>query len=195
MKEINFLRERHRKASAQEQRDWSLLKFSFLGFGLVFVLFLGALGLQFYLNNQLDSVRQQQQATRSQIVSNQDTEKIYVLFAHKLKDLARLFQDRSEKKDAIAYFTQVFGPNIFVKQIDFDPAEKLLVFRIESSDVFTLKNVFTIVNSADTQGKFTSVTTSDLSRTSDGKYEMNIVVSTNKTAAPAASPSTTGSPT
>lgn len=179
-KEINFLRERRKGVTAQEKSDRRMLLLSSVVFGIALILFFAAFIGQLYLNGQLNDVLAQQKNARSQIVLNQDLERSFVIFSHKLTSLTQLFQDRLDKKEAIAYFSSVFGPDILIKQIDFDRVEKLLVFRIQAGDIFKLQNVFNIVNSPQTQSRFASVNASNLSRLRDGKYEMNIVISTKK---------------
>ncbi len=178
--DINFLRERRKNLSVKEKKDKQLLKIAGVVYGVVLVIFVIVYGIQIYLSRQLDSVVQEEKAARSQIVENQDVERSYVIFSHKLTSLSSVYQDRLDKKEAIAYFTNIFGPSIFVKEITFDQIEKLLVFRLQSSDIFHLQDIFTVVNSPETQQKFYSVNASNLQRSPDGKYEMNVVVSTKK---------------
>ncbi len=186
-KEINFLRERQKELSGQEKGDRWLLKVTSMIFGVIFVLFLAAFGTQVYFSNQLTSVQTQEQNARAEIAANQDIEKSFLIFANKISVLTQLFQDRLDKKEAINYFATIFGSDILIREITFDPAEKLLVFRVQASDVFHMLKVFSVINSPDTQSRFASVNASNLERTPDGKYEIDIVVSTKKAGSAATS--------
>ena len=179
-KDINFLRDRRKKVTKQEKDDRHFLWLSSAIFGGLLCIFLVVLGIHFYLNQQIQTVLVQEKQARDAIVSGQEVEKTFVVFVNKLVILAQLYQDRLDKKEAITYFSNIFGPSVFIRKITFDPQEKLLVFGVQSSDVFQLQNIFTIINSADTQQKFQSVTSSDLIRSSDGTYQMSVIVSTKK---------------
>lgn len=178
MKEINFLRERRKTLSKQELADKKVLKISSIFFGIFFAFFALVFGLHFFLTSRINAVRSQQDATRSQIVADQPVEKSFVVFVHKLTVLAQLFKDRAEKRDAVDYLTTAFAPDVFIKQIDFNQKDKLLIFRVQANDIFHLQKVFDVANSDATRQKFASITTSNLERMSDGHYEMNIVVLT-----------------
>ena len=191
-REINFLSERRKTLSKQEAKDKRLLRIALIFLAIVIVALLGCIGGLYYFNSQLAKVKSLESAARTEILSNADTEQSFVLFVRKLSSLAAIAQDRQDKRNVIDYFNQVFGPDVLIKGLEFDPKNKLLLFKIESPDVFKLRAVLDLVNSPDIQAKFVSLNPSDLSRTSDGKYEMSLAVSTQMVATPSgaiASPS------
>ncbi len=178
VREINFLSERQKTVSRQEGRDKRLLLLAGIGVGVMMLFFLGVLITGFYFDNQTNALRVQESALMTQISGSRDTEEAFVIFSHKLSNLVQIYQDRLEKRAAIAYFTTLFGPNVEIRSIEFDPQNKVLLFRIQSTDIFVLQHVFKLVNSADVRSKFKSLNPSDLNRDPDGKYQMSIAVST-----------------
>ena len=191
MRDINFLRERRKSLSIQQQQDKRILLIAEITFGVIVLAFAVAFGVNIYLASQLNQIRSQQQLQRDQIVSNQSLELSFTTFVRKLSALSTLYQDRLDKKEAIAYFTNVFGPDVLIKKISFDQAEKLLVFRVQSNDIFHLQGVLSIVSAQETLAKFPTVNASHLSRDADGHYEMDVIVSTNKSGPSTATPSGT----
>jgi hypothetical protein len=181
VKEINFLSERRRTITKQEKLDKRLVKMAAIFLSMVLVVVTVVLGTTLYIQSRLRQVQAQQQTIRGQITDGRATEEAFVIFVRKLTSLAQLDQARQDKRDTIAYFSTIFGQNVFVQSIEFDQKNKLLIFRIQSDDVFALKNVLNVVNSADVAQKFQSVNPSDLARMSDGTYQLSIAVAIKKT--------------
>jgi hypothetical protein len=179
-KQVNFLRERRKALSKVEQLDRRILMIMSYVFGAIFVVFFIVFGIRLYLDSQLNQVKMRQQEVRSQIVTNQDSEKSFVIFVNKLKSLSQIYQNRRDKKEAIEYFTNLFGADVFITQIEFDQKNKVLVFKLQSTDIFSLREVFKKVDSPEIKEKFTSVNPSDLNRLPDGRYEMSLAVVTEK---------------
>ena len=188
IRELNFLRERRKTVTAKERMDRRLAMAAGVVFAIIFVAFVGIFGWRLYLSNQLARITEQQASSRNEIVANQDTERVFVVFVRKLDLISQLYKERQDKKDAIDYFTTIFGPEVLIQQINFDPTEQLLVFRVQSASVFRLKDILNTVNSEQTRSRFISVTASSLERTPDGKYALNIAVATSKEAKTAAAP-------
>ena len=177
-RQINFLGERQKQLGKTEIQDRQILRYATIFLGISFGVFVLVFGINFYFSRQLSQIMTAERVARSQILSNEDIERSLVIFVNKLSSLAKIAQDRQEKNEAITFFSSVFGNTVFIKQIDFDQKEKLLTFRLQSDDIFSLKDVFEVVNSPEVQQQFRSVKPSDLSRAPNGKYEMVVAVVT-----------------
>lgn len=177
-REINFLNERRKQLSKQERGDRSVMMMSTYFVVGIFVLFLLTFGLRLYLERQLFLIQEAQKVARNQITSNEEVEKSFVVFIHKLSHLAKIYRDRQEKKSVIQYFTGVFGDEVSISEISFNQAEKLLTFTLTARDVFNLKRIFDLANSEEMRIRFKSVNLSNLSRNQAGQYSLILTVST-----------------
>jgi hypothetical protein len=186
-RQINFLAERRKGLTKTELQDRKIMRIASIVFGGVFVVFLVVFGVRFYFDRQLYQVREAQKSARSQILNNETTERSFVVFVYKLTALANLTQDKQEKNQAITFFSNLFGPDVFIRQMSFLEKEKILSLRIQSDSIFSLKQVFEILNSQEVRNQFVSINPSDLMRTPQGNYEMVItaVVKQQPAAAPA----------
>lgn len=177
-REINFLSERHKQVLKQEAADQKIMWYAVAGLAVSLVLFLIATSLQFFYASQLTQTKNQESTLRSQIMSDQGTEQSYVIFVNKLSRLVQIDQDRQDKKAIIQFFNSYFGQNITIVGVQFDQTAKLLTLQLQSASVFTLNEVLGKLNDTQVTSRFKSVSPGTLTRTTDGKYQITITVST-----------------
>jgi len=184
---INFLAERRKGLTKTEVQDRKIMRLASFIFGGAFLLFLLIFGVRFYFDRQLVQVKEAQKGARSQILNNELTERSFVIFVYKLSALAELTQDKQDKNNAISYFSHIFGPEVFIRQISFLEKERILTLKIQSDSIFSLKQVFSLLNSEPVRAQFSSINPSDLTRTAQGDYQMAItaVVKSNTAVSPA----------
>src|SRR5688572_18916140 len=173
-RQINFLAERRKSLTKTEQEDRRIIRIVSIFFGTVFTVFLIVFGIRFYFDRQLFQVEAAQKNARSQILNNEATERSFVIFVYKLNALVNLTQDKQEKNQALNFFSNLFGPNVFVTQMSFLEKERILSLKIESDSIFSLREVLNLLNSPEVRVQFISVNPSDLVRTARGDYEMVI---------------------
>lgn len=190
-RQINFLAERRKSLTKVEVQDRKIIRIASIVFGATFVIFLLIFGVRFYFDRQLFQVREAQKVARSQILNDQSIERSFVIFVYKLTALANLTQDKQEKNQALNFFSNLFGPDVFVTQMTFLEKEKILSLKIQSDSVFSLREVFSLMNTQPVRDQFVSVNPSDLIRTQNGDYEM-VITAVVKQLPPGAVP-TTGS--
>lgn len=177
-REINFLSDRHKQIVKQEVADQRVMLFCGIGLGVCFALFVAVSAVQFYFSYKIEQTKTQEAALRQQVIGNQDTEQSFVVFVRKLSSLVQIDQDRQDKKAIIQFFNSYFGNTITITGVTFDQKAKLVTLQLQSKSVFDLKDVISKLNSDDVASKFNSVEPSNLSRTSDGKYQIDVTVST-----------------
>lgn len=173
-RQINFLAERRKALIKTEIQDRKVMKIASVIFGTVFTVFLVVFAVRFYFDRQLFQVREAQKAARAQILNNESIERSFVIFVYKLTALANLTQDKQEKNQAITFFSNLFGDDVFIRQMSFLEKEKILSLKIQSDSIFSLRQVFDLLNSQQVRDQFVSINPSDLMRTSGGDYEMVI---------------------
>ena len=177
-REINFLSDRHKEIVKQEQADRKIMTMCAIGLGVCFSIFIIYSGVQLFFSYQLNKTKAEETSLRSQIVGDQETEKTFVIFVHKLSSLVQIDQDRQDKRTIIQFFNSYFGGSISIVGVEFDQREKLLTLKLESGSVFDLKQVLEKLSDSTVQSKFSSVKPSNLTRTGDGKYQIDVTVST-----------------
>jgi len=173
-RQINFLSERRKGLTKVEIQDRKIIRIASIIFGGAFTVFLIIFGVRFYFDRQLFQVKEGQKAARSQILNDQNIERSFVVFVYKLTALANLTQDKQEKNEALNFFSNLFGSDVFVTQMSYLEKERILSLKIQSDSVFTLRNVFQLLNDSSVREEFSSVNPSDLTRNTQGDYEMVI---------------------
>ncbi|MBW7944778.1 hypothetical protein H3C70_05275 [Patescibacteria group bacterium] len=173
-RQINFLAERRKSLTKIEVQDQKAIRIASIVFTTTFLIFLTVFGIRFYFDRQLFQVREAQKTARSQILNDQAIEQSFVIFVYKLTALANLTQDKQEKNEALNFFSNLFGSDVFVTQMSYLEKERILSLKIQSDSVFSLRKVFELLNTDAVRAEFTSVNPSDLTRTPQGDYEMVI---------------------
>lgn len=176
MAQINFVRQRVKKLSKLAIQDKKIFKLTAIITAIFLLILLGVIGVRFYFLKQLKQVGADQDAMLEEVKSYENRERSFVLFVNKLEVLSKIFLKRQDKQDAIEYFTQVFGPDVVLERIAYDAQAQLLAFGLRAADVFTLERVFQVLSET-VEGKgFTEVNKSNLQRTDQGSYQMQITV-------------------
>jgi len=173
-RQINFLAERRKGLTKVEIQDRKVIRIASMIFGTVFSVFLIIFGVRFYFDRQLFQVREAQKAARSQILNDQNIERSFVIFVYKLTALANLTQDKQEKNQALNFFSNLFGSDVFVTQMSYLEKERILSLKISSDSVFSLRNALKLLNDDSVRQEFSSMNPSDLQRNPAGDYDMVI---------------------
>ncbi|HYD34547.1 MAG TPA: hypothetical protein VD999_00610 [Vitreimonas sp.] len=178
---INFLRNRQKELSKLDQQDRRFFKIAMVVFGVITILSIIATSSQLFLTYRVKQLKDKQNELKRQVVSQENVERSYVIFANKIKILGELFQQRSDKRTAINYFSSLFGPQVLISEISFEGDESLLQFGLKAQDVFTLEEVFEKLSSDEVKNQYAAVNKSELARNQDGGYSMQVTISLNKT--------------
>lgn len=177
-REINFLSDRHKQIVKQEVADRKVMLLCGIVLAACFGIFVAMSSVQFYFSYQLTQTKATQEQLRQQIIGSQDIEKSFVVFVRKLSSLAKIDQERQDKKEIIQFFNTYFGESISITGVTFNQKEKLLTIQLQSTSVFDLREVLNKLSSVEVMNKFKSVSPSNLGRTADGKYQIDVTVST-----------------
>lgn len=175
-RDINFLRERLSSQSKVEKQDKVWLRYSEIGLGAALVIAMTIFGVRVFFNQRLSSIDQAKDQARQAILDNESVEKSYVILVNKLGILTQLFAERQNKKEAIQFFSTIFGPDVLVKQIEFNAEENIISFGLQSKDVFVLERVFNQLTEIKDRPEYSKVSSSTLRRTDEGAYELKVTV-------------------
>lgn len=173
---INFLRDRRRRLTKQQQLDRKLFKFSSLALGIGFSVFIVTLGARLLFAYNLEQLVNQENRLLAQVRSQEDSEKSYIIFAAKLKVLTELFSQRRDKQEALAYFTTLFGPDVLVSDVAYDANDAILTLGLTAKDIFTLDTVFDRLGSDEVRSQFEKVAASELRRNDQAEYQSNVTI-------------------
>lgn len=173
---INFVRERRKRLTESGLRDFDFFKISAIVTGAVLVVFLISLGIRLFFISKLQQVKEEQQRYQRLVVSQDEIEKSYIIFANKLRALTEIFKLRRNKQAALSYFSYVFGPKVVIERIAFDANSDILAFGLKATDVFELEKVMDILAAEETKRQFDSLTTNRLARTAGGEYQMQVTL-------------------
>jgi len=176
MADINFVRQRLKKLTKLEKKDKETFKTAAIVTSVLLLVLAFLLGYKLYLVSQFNGIKSSQNNFLSRIKKQEEREKSFVLFVNKLRVLSSIFQKRKNKQEAIVYFSQVFGSDVTIERIVYDADSQLLTFRLMAADIFTLEKVFELLSTEQSIKKFSSLTKSNLQRTSSGIYQMQITV-------------------
>lgn len=173
---INFLKDRRKRLTKQDIADRQIMRYTLYVLGgvlAVMVLVLSVRGFLWYRTNQ---VAERQAQLKRAVLSQEDIEKSYVIFANKIKILRELLDERANKQVAIDYFSGIFGDEVLIREIEYESQIGILSFGLKANNVFVLENVFTILNSDQVKNDFSSVSKSELRRGNDGSYNVKVIV-------------------
>ncbi|PIY78965.1 MAG: hypothetical protein COY81_05290 [Candidatus Pacebacteria bacterium CG_4_10_14_0_8_um_filter_43_12] len=173
---INFVRERRRTLGRQEQTDREVLRyvtFGLFGLGVAILLVIGA---RLFLLYQIKTVQAEQKTVQEQIAQKEGIEEKYTIFANKLKVLTELFGKRKEKQEALEYFSGLFGSDVIISQLSYTADKEVLSFVLEAKSIFSMEEVFNIINSDQVKQKYPDIQKNSLRRGSDGSYGMQVTL-------------------
>ena len=103
-------------------------------------------------------------------------EKNLVVMVSKINILSDLYKQRRDKQQAITYFGSVFGVGVSIKQIEYVSTDSLLTFTLSAKDIFSMDRVLLTLKTQELKDKFVKISPSNLRRTEDGAYQINIAV-------------------
>lgn len=188
---VNFVKERRRSLTKTQKQDQLLLRSALIAFGGILAVFLVVVGVQFYLTFQFSQLRTRHQELSNSVLSQDGTERSYLILINKIKVIAQLLKARTGKQQAIEYFTNLFGQDVLIRELTYIEKDGLLSFGLEATNVFVLDRLLELLNSPEVTDRFASVSTSELSRTGDGIYTLLVTVSLEE---PKSEPAATAAP-
>ncbi|MDH5533520.1 MAG: hypothetical protein OEX81_03785 [Candidatus Pacebacteria bacterium] len=176
-REINFVQGRRKKLTKSQKVDLKIFKGVLGVFGVFVAIFLITLGVDFYLQFQVKSAKDQQKQMERQVAAQESIEQSIVITTEKLKILSELFELRYDKQAAIDFFSEIFGSQVLIKDINYEAGERILSLRLQSPSIFILESVFEELSNPEVEEQFGQVNKTDLVRNDRGGYNMAITLS------------------
>lgn len=180
MSEINFLSQRQITVGKTEAVDKRYRYFATLGFIGALVIFFIAAGANFFLTTRLKQANAKGTALTNQIRGDESVETAFLIFSQKLKSVREIYENRSNKQQAIDFFSNLFGEQVFLSGMNYGGEGNELTLQLTSSNVFTLENMLTALDSESVRENFSSVTKRALRRDELGSYSLDLAVELKK---------------
>lgn len=173
---INFLNQHRKKLSSIEANDRKYYRI-IMGIAIATVV-LGSILLagNIFVQYRMSASIEQKNRLESAILKQEDLEESALILSSKLQIISKLINKRSDKQEAIRYFTELFGSDVIIKDIDFQSTGGILSLRLESQSVFAFNRVVDLLESETTLGRFKNLSKSDLSRSKTGTYSLTVTV-------------------
>ncbi len=173
---VNFLNQHRKKLTNLEATDRKYYRIvMFVAIGIVVIgsaLLAGNIFLQYRMSESVAK----KNSLESAILQQEDLEESALILSSKLQIISQLINKRSDKQEAIRYFTELFGSDVLIKDIDFQSTGGVLSLRLESQSVFAFNRVVDLLENDATLGRFTTLAKSDLSRSKTGTYSLTVTV-------------------
>jgi cell division protein FtsL len=121
MENVNFLESNRLRSQKKERVDKKTFLIFFLIVILVLVVFAVVLGISIYFDAQNNSVTNDINSVRAQIVANEDNERDYLVFYHKVTTLTEIIERRREATDLMVWATEYFADGrVLVRSVEYD---------------------------------------------------------------------------
>lgn len=176
MNEINFLSQRRLTLTKTEEQDAVYQKYALWAFGVALTLFLIATGVNLFFVNNLRNLNQQERNLTTQISDEEEVELTFLMFSHKLKTVKDLYQNRSNKQQAIDYFSNLFGGQVFLSGMNYGGEGNALSLRLTGENIFALEKILNTLDLDSTKQAFASINRSGLKRDDNATYSIDIAV-------------------
>jgi len=173
---INFLSKQHKKTTKQQTKDKLWFRYSLGVLAVVVTVTLLSVGASFFFQFRLGQAQAHAKDLEREVLANEEAEKSAAVLVKKLSILKELFDERQDKQQALEYFTNLFGPSVVLKDIQYQSIEGILEIRIQAESIFELERVFGLLVLGQTTELYGKVATSDLRRDKSGFYEMNLTI-------------------
>lgn len=180
MSEINFLSQRQAKLSKVDKQDLIYRRWTLIGFVVAIGFFLVAAGVNIWLNSRFQQVSTQQKTLSNQIEDDEPVEVSFLIFSQKLKSVREIYENRSNKQQAIDYFSNLFGDQVFLSGMNYGGEGNELTLRLTSENIFAFENTLDVLDSQAVSQTFSSVTKSGLRRDDSGSYSLDLAVELKK---------------
>ncbi|MFH2118311.1 MAG: hypothetical protein ABII10_01080 [Candidatus Paceibacterota bacterium] len=180
MSEINFLTVRRSSLGKANKQDVLYRRYAMIAFIIALSLFALVAGTNIFLTIRLKQANTRQKALSIQIANDEPVEISFLIFSQKLQSVREIYESRSNKQQAIDFFSNIFGDQVFLSGMNYGGEGNELSLRLTSQDIFAFDNTLAILSSEEVKNVFSSVSQSGLRRDETGNYSLDISVELKK---------------
>lgn len=173
---INFLSQQHKKITKQQKLDQKLFRFSIIGLVVSGLFVVVAIGSLVFMNLRFTTAEDEVSQLESQILANEEIEESAVVLSRKVSILDELIDQRDDKQQAIEYFTNLFGPQVVLRDISYQSEEGLLQIGVQTLSIFELERVIDLLRGGQTVDRYGLIKLTNLRRGSQGEYGLSLQI-------------------
>lgn len=171
---INFLANRVNLKSKQKAQDVLIFRYSIYTLGAAVVLMVATLGFKLYTNLQINKHENDIKEYRNTILAQEQVELNYLIFVNKIKVISEIYQKRSNKQEAMTYFTSALTDTAEIIGMNYQEDQGGLILQLSSQNVFKMEEVNQILDSSALREQYQKIDKSALSRTDNGSYKLTL---------------------
>lgn len=171
---INFLANRVSQKSKQKAIDVKIFHISTYVLIGVIILMVGTFAFKLFNNLKINNAEKKIAEYKNSILSQETIEINYLIFVNKLKVISEIYQKRSNKQEAMNYFSNAFDGVAEIIGMNYEEEQGGLILQISSENVFKLEETNKILNSNDLRSQYQNIEKNVLARTDLGSYKLTL---------------------
>lgn len=171
---INFLANRISYKDKQKMQDLRVFRWSIYVLAGSFSLMILVLGFKLYNNLQINNNENQIREFRDTILAQEEVELNYLIFVNKIKVISEIYQKRSNKQEAMSYFSDVFSDKADIIGMSYQEDQGGLILQLSSDNIFQLEDVNQTLDSESLRQQYQNIEKSTLTRNEDGSYKITL---------------------
>lgn len=171
---INFFSNRVNQKVKQKKQDAKIFRLSSYILSALILIMVGAFVFKFYTNLQISNTNKKIKENRESILGQEDVELNYLIFVNKIKVISEIYQKRSNKQEAMSYFTNTFSGKAEIIGMNYQEDQGGLILQLSNDNVFTLQEVNELLDSQDLRQQYQNIEKSALNRTDLGNYKLTL---------------------
>lgn len=171
---INFFSNRVNQKGKQKKQDAKIFRISsYVLIGLVLIM-IGTFIFKFYNNLQISNTNKKIKENRESILGQENVELNYLIFVNKIKVISEIYQKRSNKQEAMNYFSEAFVGKADIVGMNYQEEQGGLILQLSSDNVFKLQETNDLLDSIELRKQYQNIEKSALSRTNLGSYKLSL---------------------
>lgn len=171
---INFFATKQSKKERQKKQDIQLFKISTYFLAATIVFAVGMSGFRLFINWQTQQLDKQIATYKASILAKENVEVSYLIYVNKIKAISEIYESRSDKQDAMNYFTDSFQNLADITGMNYEVKEGGLTLQLSNDTVFKLEKSLALLDSDEIKNHYKSISRNILSRSENGSYRLTI---------------------
>lgn len=171
---INFLANRVNQKDKQRKYDVKLFRISTYVLITMVVTMVLTFSFKLYNTLKISSIEKKIKEHKASILAQETTEINYLIFVNKIKVISEIYQKRSNKQEAMNYFSDALRNKADVIGMNYQEDQGGLILQLSSDNIFRLQEVNSILDSTDLRQQYQNIEKSVLSRTDNGSYKLTL---------------------
>lgn len=131
---------------------------------------------------KIEEIEEEQLSLERSILAQGEVEKSAAILLEKISVIAQLLDQRSDKQAAISHFSTILGPSVLIKEMNFNPEFNSLELNVETVSLFTLRDLFNLVETPAITDVYPGITKEQLRRQADATYQLQLGIPLEKAA-------------